>query len=78
MFEAQSAADEAVSGFSLTLPAGTSYTLDGARLTLLTGADLMTRESIDAQFSSNGQTISVSFPEPAQTGGYFRIELRCP
>lgn len=74
-FEAQSAADEAVSGFSLTLPAGTSYTLDGARLTLLTGADLMTRESIDAQFSSNGQTISVSFPEPAQTGGYFRIEL---
>ena len=74
-FEAQSAGDESVAGLSLTLPEGTSYSLDNARVTLLTGADLMTRSTPKATFAASGQTIIVNFDEPGQAGGYYRIEL---
>ena len=74
-WEAQAAEDESVKQITLTLPAGTEYTLDNARLTVLSGADLMTRESPKVEFSSEGQAVVVDFDEPTQPGRYFRIEL---
>lgn len=74
-WEGQAGADEEVTGIDLTLPAGTTYSLDNARLTMLTGDDLMTRVNIGADFVTNGQTVSVTFHEPASAGGYFRVEI---
>jgi len=74
-WEGQSDADEQVMALSLTFPEGTSFKLDNARITMLTGDDLMTRTVIDAEMKADGQTFRAMFPEPAQAGGYFRIEV---
>lgn len=74
-WEAQAADDESLSSISLTLPTGTGYTLDNARLTLLTGDDHMTRTSVPTTFTSDGETITAAFDQPTDAGGYYRIEL---
>ena len=74
-WEGQAAAEEQVAGLSLTFPAGTSFSGEDARITMLTGDDLMTRTSIDAEFSVDGQTLHAAFAEPAEAGGYFRFEV---
>ena len=74
-WEGQSDADEQVAALSLTFPEGTEFELDNARITMLTGDDLMTRTVIDAEMTAEGQTFRAVFPEPAQAGGYFRIEV---
>lgn len=74
-WEAQAADDEGLTQISLTLPEGTDFTLDSARLTVLSGADLMTRENPKVEFSSEGQTVLVDFAEPTEPGRYYRIEL---
>lgn len=74
-WEGQAAAEEQVAGLSLTFPAGTSFSGEDARITMLTGEDLMTRTSIDAEFSVDGQTLHAAFAEPAEAGGYFRFEV---
>lgn len=74
-WEGQAAADESVSKVSLTLPADTSFSTDDARLTVLSGADLMTRENVPVSFSSEGQTITASLEEPSNPGAYLRIEV---
>ena len=74
-WEGQSTEVEQLAGFTLTFPDGTSYGTDNVRVTMLTGDDLMDRTNIDAEVSADGQTLRLVFPEPAQAGGYFRIEV---
>ena len=74
-WEAQAAETESITQITLTMPEGTAYTLDNARLTLLSGADLMTRENPQVTYSAEGETIVVDFAEPTPAGRYFRLEV---
>ena len=74
-WEAQAAEHESIKQIALTMPEGTTYTLDSARLTLLSGADLMTRENPPVTFSAEGETIVVDFAEPTPAGRYIRVEI---
>ena len=74
-WEGQATEAEQIAGFTLTFPDGTDYGTDNVRVTMLTGEDLMERNPIDAEVIADGQTLRLAFPEPAQAGGYFRIEV---
>ena len=74
-WEGMTEAEESVSSVSLTLPAGTSFSADNARATLLTGDDLMTRNAVTAQFDIEGRTITASFSEPISAAGCLRLEI---
>ena len=74
-WEGQSAKGEQVSAVTLTFPEGSSFTTDDARLTVLTGADLMTRENPEVSFSAQGQSITATLVQPATSGAYLRIEV---
>ena len=74
-WEGQATADESVRGITLTFPEGTAFEVDDARLTMLTGADLMTRVNISHEFSIEGQAAVCTFDEAAEPGGYFRVEI---
>lgn len=74
-WEGQAGEGERVAALTLTFPEGTSFTLDDARLTVLTGDDLMTRENPQVTFSSEGQSVTAALAEPAAPGSYFRIEV---
>ena len=74
-WEMQADPDEALTGFTLTLPEGTTYSLDDARVTMLSGQDLMDREFVRPTYKADGQTVRVTFPDAAPAGRYFRFEL---
>lgn len=74
-WEGQAAADERVSAITLTLPDATSYTTDNTKVTVLSGADLMTREKVDFEVSSDGQKVTYAFDQPLKAGAYVRVEL---
>ena len=74
-WEGQSAAEEQVAGLSITFPANTEFSSEDARVTMLSGDDLMTRTPLEADFSIEGQTLRATFAEPAEPGGYFRFEV---
>lgn len=74
-WEGQATDSESLQSISLTLPAGTGYSLDQARATILTGEDHMTRVSVPTTFSSDGETITATFSEPTDAGGYYRLEI---
>ena len=74
-WEGQAAEGESVKSITLALPEGTDFNTDDARLTMLTGDDLMTRVNVPNTFTSEGQAIVCTFDEPAEPGGYFRIEV---
>ena len=74
-WEGQATEAEQVSAITLTLPEGTEFEVDDARLTILSGADLMTRENPECTFSVEGQAAVCRLAEPAKAGSYFRIEL---
>lgn len=74
-WEAQAAADESLTGLTLTVPAGTEYSTDDLRVTMLSGADLMTRTNIKASATADGDTLNLSFDSPTEPGGYFRVEI---
>lgn len=74
-WEGQAADGEAVKAITLTLPEGTEFEVDDARLTILTGADLMTRENPACTFAAEGQAAVCTLDEPAAPGSYFRIEI---
>lgn len=74
-WEGRSGADEQVAGITLALPSGTEFSTDNARVTVLTGADLMTRNPVTADFSSEGDSFKAVFSEPAEAGGYIRVEI---
>ena len=74
-WEGQATDDESLTSVSLTLPDGTAYTTDDAKATVLSGADLMTREKVDVEVRSDGQRVTYSFAEPLKAGSYLRLEL---
>lgn len=74
-WEGQAAADEAVAGVSIALPAGTAFSLDDARITMLSGEKLMDRTAVDAQLASDGETLIATFDEPLPAGAYLRVEV---
>ena len=74
-WEMQADADESLTGFTFTLPEGTTYTTEDARVTMLSGDDLMDRAFIKPKYKVDGQTLRVTFPDAAPAGRYFRLEL---
>ena len=75
-WEGQADASEQVASISITLPEGTSYSTDDARLTLLSGDDLMTRERPKTSVSSDGQTVTFALDgDAAPAGSYVRLEI---
>lgn len=74
-WEAQADADEDLASVTLQLPEGTSFSLDKARVTMLSGSDLMDRTKVDATFSAEGQNVTATFSEPLPAGAYLRIEV---
>ena len=74
-WEGQAGSDEMVDGISLTLPEGTTFSTDSARITLLSGEDLMDRERPEAQVTQDGQTITFALAQGAPAGSYIRLEV---
>lgn len=74
-WEGQAAEDESVKAVALAFPEGTEFSVDDARLTILTGADHMTRVNLPCEFSAEGQAILCDFSEAAAPGSYIRIEV---
>lgn len=74
-WEGRAASDESVEGFTFVFPEGTAVSADNARVTMLSGADLMTRTVIDAAMTVDGRTFQARFPDPAPAGEYFRVEI---
>ena len=74
-WEGQADSSEQLKSVSITLPDGTSYSTDDARLTLLSGEDLMTRDRPKTEVSSDGQTVTFTLDEDAPAGSYVRLEL---
>ena len=62
-WEGQAAPDEAIKGITLTMPEGTDFEVEDARLTLLSGDDLMTRENPECTFTKEGQAAVCSLAE---------------
>lgn len=73
-WEVDTAADEEVTGLSLKLPEGTSFTAEGARVTMLTGQDFMDRNNISSKVEQSGNTLTVTLGEPALPGSRLRVE----
>ena len=74
-WEVQADADEALKGLSITVPAGTTYTTEDLRVTMLSGEDLMDREFIEPKMEEDGETLRLTFPQAAPAGRFFRLEL---
>ena len=74
-WEVQSGADEALAGLSLTVPEGTTYETEDLRLTMLSGEDLMERTFIEPKIEQDGETLRLTFDEPAPAGRFFRLEV---
>lgn len=74
-WEGQAGADESVDGISLTLPEGTTFSTDSARITLLSGEDLMDRDRPEALVTQDGQTVTFTLAQGAPAGSYIRLEI---
>lgn len=74
-WEGQADSSEQVKSITLTLPEGTSFGTDDARVTLLSGADLMDRERPSAEVSADGQALTFDLDEAAPAGSYIRLEV---
>ena len=81
-WEGQAAEDEKIKAVALEIPPGTQYALatDGPsastyRLTVLSGSDFMTRNTVDAEVSAVDGMVVVNFDEPLDFDGPYRIRL---
>ena len=77
-WEGQAAADEAITGLSIVFPQGTTFnddTTGKARITLLTADQSQRLGFLDADYSLDGETFTATLDEPAQAGGYLRVEI---
>lgn len=74
-WDADVADGEGIAAVDLVLPEGTTFSLENARATLLTGADRMDRNYPDVEFSMDGQTFTATFAEPVSTAGTLRLEV---
>lgn len=73
-WEGQADPTEILTGLSFTFPEGAEFGIDDARVTVLSGADMMTRDVLDSTITKDGQTLNAVFPA-APAGSYFRIEI---
>ena len=64
-WEFQADDDEALTGFTVTLPQGTEFSTEDARVTILSGEDLMDRTFVKPKYSVDGQTVKATFPDYA-------------
>ncbi|KXB48986.1 ABC transporter, permease protein [Umbribacter vaginalis] len=74
-WEGEAQAGENISSITLTLPAGTTCSLDNSKFTALTGEDFFKRTPVDAHFSLNDGKVNVTLPQPLRDAAHFRIEL---
>ncbi|WP_253904648.1 amino acid ABC transporter permease [Adlercreutzia sp. ZJ473] len=74
-WEGQAAPGESLTALELTMPEGTTFGLDDARVMLLSGDNLMTRDIPDVEFSADGNTLRAVFAEPTAPGSYVRVEV---
>lgn len=74
-WEGRAADDESVKAITLSMPEGTGFEVDNARLTILSGADLMTRENPPCTITAEGQAAVCVLEQPAVPGSYFRLEI---
>ena len=74
-WEGQADPDEQIAGVTFTLPEGATCEPGDTRATMLTGDDLMTRTNLDVSADYKDGKLTVNFSEPAQAGGYFRVEI---
>ena len=74
-WEGRAGENESLRALTLTMPEGTEYAVDNARLTVLSGDDLMTRENPKCTFSAEGQAAVCRFDEPVAPGSYYRMEI---
>ena len=74
-WEGQAAEGEQIASVTLTVPEGTTFSLDNARATVLSGPELMTRENPDVEFAADGRSFIATFDEPLAAGAYLRLEI---
>ena len=77
-WEGQADADEAITGLSIVFPQGTTFnddTTGKARITLLTADQSQRLGFLDADYALDGETFTATQDEPAQAGGYLRVEI---
>ena len=74
-WEGQAAKNENVTSVELTFPKGASFSIEDAKLTVLSGADLMNRSNPAVTFSQDGNTVVATLAEPLEAGAYLRIEV---
>ena len=74
-WEVQADDDETVAAITLTFPDGTDFDTEDARITMLSGENLMTRTSIEASFTIDGQSITATFEDEVPAGAYLRLEV---
>ena len=74
-WEVQADDDETVTSLTLTFPDGTEFDTEDARVTMLSGENLMTRTSIEASFTIDGQSITATFEDEVPAGAYLRLEV---
>ena len=74
-WEVQADDDETVTSLTLTFPDGTEFDTEDARVTMLSGENLMTRTSIEATFEVDGQSVTATFEDEVPAGAYLRLEV---
>ena len=75
-WEGQADAGETLTQVTLTFPKGTTFGVDDARVTLLKdGGSERVAILKNAQFSSEGQTITATFNTAGYEGDYYRLEV---
>lgn len=72
-FEATVEEGEGVSVLTLTIPQDTTFETDDLAVTLLTGADLMTRNEVSYDLEVVGQSLVFNFDEPLAQAGHLNI-----
>lgn len=73
--EVQASASESVKGLTLTFPDNTKFNTDDTRVTALSGADRMMRNTVSTTASASGQTLTIDFAAAAPKGSYLRVEV---
>lgn len=74
-WEGRADQSEEISEIKLTFPADTSFGVDDAKVTVLSGDDLMTRNNIKTNFTKDGQNLICKFDEKLRGSAYVRVEV---
>lgn len=74
-WEGRADATEEISEIRLVFPTDTSFGVDDAKVTVLSGDDLMTRNNIKTSFTKNDQELICNFSDKLPAGAYIRVEV---